>query len=544
MRAATVTTLLRRVRFGLLAFILAVFPTSLFAAPYAAYVMDARTGETLYSQNADTRLYPASLTKMMTLYLAFTAIESGKASLDSLVTVSQNAANQAPSRLGLRAGQKIQLRYLIRGAAIKSANDAAAAIGDYLGGDEAGFATKMNAMARRLGMNNTTFRNANGLPREGHMSTAHDMGILGRHLIYDFPQYYGLFSRRTADAGIAKVSSTNRKFLDSYEGADGIKTGYTVAAGFNLVASAQRGNKRVIGVIFGATSPAERSTKMAALLDMGFSRSPNTAKGVPATPQLVSARAKDVAGPEVNGVEDDGEEDGVKIAPESSLRPVARPAVEADTDMPEDKPADAPAQIATPVAAPAPAPSIIPAIRPLPAPRQAKTASAEVQPAMPENAFVQSATPQPETVALGAEPSFPADTIEQGDADPHTPTLLQGTAPQPETMKMASQNETVILAAMSPPAPSRQKAREVVSRSEGGHNWGISIGSFASKYAAERALLQVALTESDTLSTANRNVQTRKGAFEATFVNMSKGDAQLACARLVARSSNCALIGG
>ncbi len=176
------TTLARWVRYGLFALSLIFLPLAALAAPFAAMVMDARTGEVLYSQNADTRLHPASLTKMMTLYLTFDAIERGQVSLDSVVTVTAHAASQPPSRLGLRAGQKIQLRYLIRAAAVKSANDAAAAIGDYLGGDEAGFATKMNRMAKALGMKNTTFRNANGLTREGHMSTASDMNFLGLHL--------------------------------------------------------------------------------------------------------------------------------------------------------------------------------------------------------------------------------------------------------------------------------------------------------------------------------------------------------------------------
>ncbi|MFN3527126.1 MAG: D-alanyl-D-alanine carboxypeptidase family protein, partial [Paracoccus sp. (in: a-proteobacteria)] len=183
------------------------------AAPFAAYVMDARTGQPIYRQNSDTRLHPASLTKMMTLYMAFHAIESGRVRLDSRVTISSKAANEPPSKLGLRAGQQIELRYLIRAAAVRSANDAATAIGEGLAGSEEAFTQQMTQMARALGMNNTQFRNAHGLTREGHFSTAHDMSLLGRHLFYDFPQYYNLFSRRTADAGIAQVTATNRRFL-------------------------------------------------------------------------------------------------------------------------------------------------------------------------------------------------------------------------------------------------------------------------------------------------------------------------------------------
>ena len=277
---------------------LLVLPALGMAAPYAAYVMDARTGEVLYETNANTRLHPASLTKMMTLYIAFEAIERGEISLDTKVRISEHAAAQAPSRLGLKPGQRIALRYLIRAAAIKSANDAATAIGEAISGSESKFAARMNRTAKALGMTRTTFRNANGLTAEGHLSTARDMTILGRHLFYDYPQYYGLFSRRTADAGVATVTSTNRRFLDSYKGADGIKTGYTVPAGFNLTASAQRGNKHIIATIFGGKSSASRNAKMAELLDLGFRKAPNKASEQPPSPPVYVADAGEDAAAE------------------------------------------------------------------------------------------------------------------------------------------------------------------------------------------------------------------------------------------------------
>lgn len=156
-----------------------------FAAPYAAMVMDARTGEVLHSRNADTRLHPASLTKMMTLYVAFEAIRLGEISLDTSVRISRFAASEPPSKLGLRSGQKIKLRYLIRAAAVKSANDAATAIGEAISGSEAAFAKRMTRTARALGMTNTTFRNAHGLTQSGHLSTARDMTVMGRRLFFD-----------------------------------------------------------------------------------------------------------------------------------------------------------------------------------------------------------------------------------------------------------------------------------------------------------------------------------------------------------------------
>ncbi|KAB7614005.1 D-alanyl-D-alanine carboxypeptidase [Amylibacter sp. SFDW26] len=243
-----------------------------YAAPYAAMVMDARTGQVVHSRNADTRLHPASLTKMMTLYVVFQAIERGELSLTKKVRISKHAASEPPSKLGLKAGQRIELKYLIRGAAVKSANDAATALGEAVSGSEAAFARRMTATAKRLGMKSSTFKNAHGLTQSGHLSTARDMTLLGRRLFYDYPQYYNLFSRRSTDAGVRQVANTNRKLLGNYRGADGIKTGYTNAAGFNLVASAERGSKRVIATVFGGKTSSSRNARVAQLLDLGFGR--------------------------------------------------------------------------------------------------------------------------------------------------------------------------------------------------------------------------------------------------------------------------------
>ncbi|MGB0498002.1 MAG: D-alanyl-D-alanine carboxypeptidase family protein [Rubricella sp.] len=245
------------------------------AVPYAAIVIDARDGDVLHSRNADARLHPASLTKMMTLYVAFEAIENGEIALDDIVRVSRNAASEPPSRLGLRSGQRISLRYLIRAAAIRSANDAATAIAEAISGSERAFAERMTQTARRMGMTNTTFRNAHGLTQQGHLSSARDMAILSRHIVYDYPQYYNVFGATSRHAGIATVRNTNRRLLNSYRGADGIKTGYTRAAGYNLSASAQRGQERIIAVVFGGRSSDWRYHRIVELLDMGFDRAPS-----------------------------------------------------------------------------------------------------------------------------------------------------------------------------------------------------------------------------------------------------------------------------
>ncbi len=317
----------------LLAFLVATFVVTspLHAAPFAAIVMDARTGEVLYEKNARTRLHPASLTKMMTLYIVFQELEAGRLTLDTRVTVSKAAAAQPPSRLGLKPGQKIAVRYLIRAAAVKSANDAAAALGDAVSGDAATFAKRMTRTARSLGMYDTTFRNAHGLTADGHLSTAYDMNVLGRHLFYDFPQYYNIFSRRTADAGIATVTNTNTRFLDNYEGADGIKTGFTSPAGFNLTASARRGNKHIIATVFGGTSTANRNARMVELMDLGFEKSKNRVREKPPVapealpPDALIASAEgeideiDAVGGAGKTIRISGE---VKVSPRPKPRPV------------------------------------------------------------------------------------------------------------------------------------------------------------------------------------------------------------------------------
>jgi D-alanyl-D-alanine carboxypeptidase len=315
-------------RLGLLFFaaiwMLVVLPLSVAAAPYAAFVVDARTGEVLHARNADTRLHPASLTKMMTLYIAFEAIERGEISLDTKVRISKNAAAEPPSKLGLKAGQKISMRYLIRAAAVKSANDAATAIGEAISGSEAKFARRMTRTAQALGMTRTTFKNAHGLTETGHMSTARDMTTLGRHVLYDYPQYYNLFSRTTTNAGVREVANTNRRLLASYKGADGIKTGYTRAAGSNLVASAERGNERIIATVFGGKSSAARNAKVAELLDLGFRRAPSRA---PVRKPKAPNYANTTIAPSDNTTKPTGAGKTIRLntAVKTSLRPKPRP---------------------------------------------------------------------------------------------------------------------------------------------------------------------------------------------------------------------------
>lgn len=535
--------------------------TSGLAAPYAAIVIDARTGEILYSENAESRLHPASLTKMMTLYIAFEEIQRGNISLDTMVTVSKHAAAQPPSRLGLRAGQKISLRNLIRAAAIKSANDAATAIGEAIAGNEADFARRMTRTAKALGMHNTTFKNANGLTAQGHLSSATDMTILGRHLFYDFPQYYNLFSRRSVDAGLATVNNTNRRFLDAYEGADGIKTGYTVAAGFNLTASAERGGKRLIATIFGGKSTADRNAKMMKLLDLGFGKAPrNAPENPPAPPSYQGGDDMLVADADLPEVADGaGKTVRASMQIATSPRPMARPgsaqppetvtataeAVDAMQDgiegalaaalIPEDSLESQAAELAE-----AAVPAATVAVEGV----ELASAGTDATDAVPgEEALTAALTgaattapaPRPETMAEAAPPEPEPEII------PFQVVSAAGVATSPRPAKRSAPIYDDV-AAPTTDAPSEPEVVISVSTS-GDRHWGVNVGRFGSSYEAERALLRTQLVETATLGGSLRKVMPRSGGFDATFVGLTQDQADLACRRLQARAIQCFTMG-
>lgn len=259
----------RLVGFVLLALV-AAMPMAAKAAQYAAIVIDAQTGEVLNAVEPDAQSYPASLTKMMTLYLLFDALKSGKVHLDDPMPVSAHAAEQAPSKLGLVEGMSLTVEEGIGALVTKSANDAAAVIGEFLaGGSEDAFARKMTAKAHQLGMSNTVFRNASGLPDPEQVSTVRDMATLSRALMRDFPQDYHYFSMLSFDFRGRTIHNHNR-LLYLGKGYDGLKTGYTHASGFNLAASAERDGRRLIGVVFGGQSAAWRDSRMARIVDVAY----------------------------------------------------------------------------------------------------------------------------------------------------------------------------------------------------------------------------------------------------------------------------------
>ncbi len=236
---------------------------------YADIVIDAETGRILHETNGTALRHPASLTKMMTLYLTFQAIENSVLRLDTSLPVSSLAAGQAPSKLGLRAGQSVRAYDAIMGLVTESANDAAFVLAEALGGSADNFAKMMSDQARTLGMRGTVFRNPNGLPNDEQVTTARDMAILGHALIAHYPGFYSYFGRESFTYN-GRVYRNHNHLMERYEGMDGIKTGYIRASGFNLVASAVRNNRRLIAAIFGGTSAPARDRAMEALLDQAF----------------------------------------------------------------------------------------------------------------------------------------------------------------------------------------------------------------------------------------------------------------------------------
>jgi D-alanyl-D-alanine carboxypeptidase len=248
------------------------------ATDFAAIVVDAESGTVLESFAATARWYPASLTKVMTVYLAFEEIEVGRLKLDEQLTVSARAAAQPATELGLGAGQKITVEDTIFAIILQSANDAAVTLAERIGGSEEAFAERMTAKARALGMSRTVFRNASGLPDPEQVTTARDMAVLAKALLENYPQYYHFFSTTSFTFG-GETFGTINGILSRYAGADGIKTGFTCGSGYNLVASAKRNGRRLIGVLLGSRTNFERHSEMGRLLDVGFATDPQTLDG-------------------------------------------------------------------------------------------------------------------------------------------------------------------------------------------------------------------------------------------------------------------------
>jgi D-alanyl-D-alanine carboxypeptidase len=415
-----ISVMLRAVFFVALAATVFSLPHQARGASKAEIIVDMRNGTVYHTKNADKRLHPASLTKMMTLYLAFQALEEGTIRANTKVRISRNASSEPPSKFGWRAGTKVEFRYLIRAAAIKSANDAATAIGEALsGGSEAAFVKKMNSTARAMGMNRTTFRNAHGLTHREHLSTTRDMATLARRLYHDYPDYFHLFSKTSVYSDGRTIYNTNRRFLTSFSGATGLKTGYTNAAGYNLAATAEKNGEKLIAIVFGGRSSSDRTRVAINLLQKGFRYAPHSVRNIRPAPLRGSTILT------------------------RSQRPRQRP----------------------------------------------------------ENSI--------QTI-VASKPNFIA------------PNGI---------------DRRRLLRYSTPMTPKRVVIK--VPSSQSPRTWVIDIGGFYSKYDAQKALLEVALSDIEFLGSARRDVRHTPTAWRGIFTNLTKHQAEQICSRRAQRTLEC-----
>ncbi|WP_417671449.1 serine hydrolase [Roseibium sp.] len=297
---------------------------------YAGIVVDAKTGKTLYASSADAARYPASLTKIMTLYVVFEELEAGRLSLSSKFKVSKYAAGRPPSKLGLKPGSTITVKDAILALVTKSANDVATTVAENIGGSEAKFAQRMTRTARQIGMKKTTFRNPHGLPNSKQRTTARDMALLGRAIQERFPQYYGYFKTRAYSYKGRRYGNHN-KLLGRVKGVDGIKTGYIRASGFNLVSSVKRDGRHIVAVVMGGRTGRSRDAQMVKLINKYLSKASRGPKTAPAlvqrriTPSFRAADLKDVPLP-------NGKPGAIQPA---AVAPVTLALVKPDTKRPD-----------------------------------------------------------------------------------------------------------------------------------------------------------------------------------------------------------------
>lgn len=348
-----------------------------YSPQFASIIVDGNSGAVLQSTSPDGLRHPASLTKIMTLYLLFERLESGKMKLDTELPVSQHAADQDPTKLNLRAGQTIRVEDAIKGLVTRSANDAAVVIAEAIGGDEDDFAAMMTRKARALGMSKTVYRNANGLPNDEQVTTARDQATLGRAIQERFPRYYRYFSTTSFTWRGEQIRNHNH-LLGSVEGVDGIKTGYTRASGFNLVTSMRRGNRHLIGVVLGGRSGGSRDAIMRNLL------AENLEKGA-TTHTVVAVTERNSAGTDVADASD------TPARPAAPVQVASAPAPEAPAPRPASR-----------LSALAAATAAMPPVQPKP---EAKPMESKIEPAPLTNGVISS---QPLSLIPGSsEPMKP-----------------------------------------------------------------------------------------------------------------------------------------
>ena len=477
------------------AMLLAALPTAEAAPRRAHIIIDAETGKVLTSKRADAVMHPASLTKMMTLYLVFEAISNGKLSLDDTIKFSRHAARMPASKLGLRRGGKLTIRDAVRASAVFSANDAAVALAEAVAGSERAFARRMTAKAQQLGMTQTTFRNASGLTARKHRSTPRDMAILARRLWKDFPDNYIVFGRKKVRVKGRTRYSTNR-VMRSRNDVDGIKTGYTAAAGFNLAATAERNGERVIVVAMGERSRKQRDKRVSALLDVGFEKLSRLDKSIDKAPKPVRRPGS--------------ASDGLIAAVAGALETI--------TGGGDDP--DAPEELATAEGA-----DRAPARAPAPTPHRATLSNITVAAIDPD------AGPAP-THGPRLEPSRRVRQL------PTSARLVE--AVRSLVLGRSDDDQTQVAKAEEPELIGGGGLDEI-----GGNSWRVQVGAYPTFMQARERMIAVTRRYAPDLTSAKGVVEQAPGPrplYRARFSGIDERKARNACDWLKQRGVSCALV--
>jgi D-alanyl-D-alanine carboxypeptidase len=502
----------------------------------AALIVDGNNGRVLYSRNAEALRHPASLTKMMTLYLLFDALKQGKVTMSTRLTVSQHAAEQRPTNLHLWAGDQIPVDTAIKAIVVRSANDVAVAIAENLGGTESHFAEMMTATAREFGMRSTYYHNASGLPDPLQITTASDLAILARHLAYDYPQYFPYF----ATPGFyyrGTYYPTHDNLIGRYDGADGIKTGYTGASGFNLVSSVVRGGAHIIGVVLGGSTAHVRDREMVDLLDQTFDRinanpamvaraqvpwqtvamaAPPAASAFAPAPQAQMALASpppafaNAASADEDSAESQTNEGNVDLTPDTDVAPLPKPV--APTRQ-------------TAIALLAPPPAAVPA-------HQQSVAAADIPAVRPTpKPFVKQQTPV--VVAQAQQPQ------QQQPPPVHAPIVIAAFHALPQLPKPKPSAHTEI----GEGDISFDRVGSTTAAINRG-DWTIQIGAFTDAGQARAQLAAYAEKSMDILGQAARSVAAFKAVdghtmYRARFGPFAEREAHNVCTRLAQRGQTC-----
>jgi D-alanyl-D-alanine carboxypeptidase len=464
---------------------------------YAAIVVDANSGAVLHASHPDAARHPASLTKIMTLYMLFERLDAGSLALDTPLNVSAHAAAQSPTKLGLREGGSITVEEAIKGMVTRSANDAAVVVAENLAGSEAEFARQMTRKARALGMTNTVYRNASGLPDSAQVTTARDQATLGRAIQERFPRYYRYFSTRTFIFRGQRIGNHNR-LLGKVEGVDGIKTGYIRASGFNLVTSVRRNNRHVVAVVLGGVSAGARDARMRSLLAQYVERASTRRTA----PMIAEARPAPAPAPEARPEAPPRE---TKSSARFELASVSSVPVRPPADIPRGAPAAGSAEPIRPVA--------VRTVSVRPATKAAKPASAE-----PADV---AATPN-----TGTPAAAPAQAGLLGYLPIHSAKASASPIPTPEP-------------GSAPRAPQ-------AARAQGHSGWIIQVGAYPAEAEAQQQLATVKTKAPRLLGSANAFTEpVRRGEttlYRARFAVLDREQAEAACKFLRRNDVDCLAI--